>query len=589
MGGDASARRPEVGPVALVARVLPDVAGLDKEFDYLVPETLAPQVRVGTRVRVELHGRRVGGWVLSLGSEAPPGVALKPLAAVTGWGPSEDVISLAAWAAWRWAGRRSHFLGTASPEGAVKGLPSLAPASVPEGVRDGLAEEALAHPLSVLRLPPASDWYPVVLAAAARGTTLVVAPSHADAAFLAARLRRGGMSVALLPREWAVAAAGARVVVGARSAAWAPAVELAAVVVLDEHAEAHSEEGAPTWSARDVAVERARRAEVPCVLVSPVPSLEALSSGASLVRPSRSVERAGWPVVDVVDRSREDPRTASDLYSSRLVDLVRSGRRVVCVLNRKGRARLLVCASCSELARCEACGAAVTADGERARLGCGSCGTVRPAVCLVCGAGRFKARRLGVTRAREDLERLSGAAVAEVTGESGPLPDVPVLVGTEAVLHRAERADAVAFLDLDGELLAPRYRAAEDTLGLLARAARLVGGRDGGGRLLVQTRLPQHEVVQSVLHADPSRFTAAESARRTDLAFPPFAALAEVKGVNADAYVSPLRGRPDVEVLGPADGAYLLRAPDHPTLCDALATLTRPPGRLRVAVDPRRI
>jgi primosomal protein N' (replication factor Y) len=509
---------------------------------------------------------------------------LKPLKAVTGWGPSEDVISLAEWAAWRWAGRRSHFLGTASPEGAVKGLPSVPPAVVPVGVRDDLAEEALAHERSVLRLPPAADWYPVVLAAAARGTTLVVAPSHADAAFLAARLRRSGVSVALLPREWAVAAAAARVVIGARSAAFAPAVDLAAVVVLDEHAEAHTEEGAPTWSARDVAVERARRAGVPCVLVSPVPSLEALGWG-SLVRPSRSAERAGWPVVDVVDRSREDPRTASDLYSSRLVELVRSGRRVVCVLNRKGRARLLVCASCAELARCEACGAAVSQDDDR--LACGSCGTERPPVCLACGAGRFKARRLGVTRAREDLERLAGVPVAEVTGESGPLPDVPVLVGTEAVLHRAERADAVAFLDLDGELLAPRYRAAEDTLGLLARAARLVGGRDGGGRLLLQTRLPQHEAVQAALHADASRFTDAEVAKRAELAFPPFAAIAEVKGVNADQFVAPLRGR--IEVLGPSDAAYLLRAPDHRTICDALASVTRPPGRLRVAVDPRRI
>jgi len=119
----------------------------------------------------------------------------------------------------------------------------------------------------------------------------------------------------------------------------------------------HQEEASPTWHARDVAIERARRAGVPCVLTSPAPSLVALAWGA-LVTPSRSDERAAWPVVDVVDRRAEDP-TTSDLYSRRLVDALRSDRKVVCVLNRKGRAQLLVCAKCDELARCEVCTSAV--------------------------------------------------------------------------------------------------------------------------------------------------------------------------------------------------------------------------------------
>src|SRR6185312_9104725 len=118
--------------------------------------------------------------------------------------------------------------------------------------------------------------------------------------------------------------------------------------------------------------------------------------------------------------------------------------------------------------------------------------------------------------------------VGVVTGDSDSLPDCDVLVGTEAVLHRAEHADVVAFLDLDAELLAPRYRAAEQAMTLLVRAARLVGGRAGGGRLLVQTFLPRHEVLQAVLHADPSRAAKVELSRRELLGLPPFAALAAV-------------------------------------------------------------
>jgi primosomal protein N' (replication factor Y) len=537
-------------------------------------------------VRVPLHGRRVGGWVAAIGVDPPEGVTLRPIAKVTGWGPAPELFDLAEWAAWRWAGRVPHFLRTASPPGAVQGLPP-APVAAPVPVvpADPLVARAFERDRVVLRLPPAHDAYGLVVAAAQRGPTLVVTPAHATAQVLASRLRRAGVSVALLPREWALAAAGVQVVIGARAAAWAPVPGLAAVVVLDEHEEVHQEEASPTWHARDVAAERARRAGVPCVLTSPCPSLEALRWG-DLLSPDRTAERAGWPVVDVIDRGREDPKRV-DLYSPRLVELVRSGKRVVCVLNRKGRARLLACAACGDLARCERCGLTVEQDDDSLR--CRACTATRPSVCASCGGTRLKVRRLGTARAREDLERLAGVAVGEVTGESGVLSDARVLVGTEAVLRRVDEADAVAFLDLDAELLAPRHRAAEEALALVARAARIVGGKAGGGRLLLQTRLPRHEVVLAALHGDPARVAAAEATRREPLGWPPFTAMAHVSGAPAATYVDGLRAMPGVQVLGPADGAFLVRAGDHRRLCDALAATSRPPGRLRVAVDPLRI
>jgi primosomal protein N' (replication factor Y) len=206
-----------------------------------------------------------------------------------------------------------------------------------------------------------------------------------------------------------------------------------------------------------------------------------------------------------------------------------------------------------------------------------------------------------------------------------------------------DRVDAVAFLDLDQELLAPRYRAVDQALTLLARAARLVGGKAGGGRLLLQTRVPRHEVVQAVLHGDPARVAEAEAERRALLRFPPAWAMAEVSGPAAPAYIDALRtvvadptggsvadppaspsttrppdlwstvadgegtsspspedpwsatpwgappGPREVEILGPADGRWLVRAPDHGILCDVLARVPRPAGRLRLAVDPLRV
>ena len=336
-------------------------------------------------------------------------------------------------------------------------------------------------------------------------------------------------------------------------------------------------------------MERARRAGVPCVLTSPCPSLEAMAYGP-LVVPSRTDERGGWPVVEVVDRRPEPP--GSGLYSSRLVALAREAEpdaRLVCVLNRKGRARLLACATCRELVRCEACESAV--DGSEDSLSCRRCGTVRPKICLACGGTRLSTLRVGVTRAREELELLANQPVAEISADTaaGPPPaGVPILVGTEAVLHRVAGARSVAFLDFDQELLAPRYRAAEAALGMLARAARLIGGRGTGGRLLVQTRLPGHEVIDAALHADPSRLAVVEAARRAALRFPPETAVAAVSGQAAAAFVAALPGTDGVEVLGPANDRWLLRAPDHTILCDALAATPRPPGRLRIEVDPLR-
>ena len=111
-----------------VARVLPDVRGIDRTFDYAVPERWRHDVRVGDVVRIDLHGRRVGGWIVAVDVEPPAGVTVKPLARWSSTGPPADVVDLASWGAWRWAGTRQHLLATASPPTVVPPL-QAAPAS----------------------------------------------------------------------------------------------------------------------------------------------------------------------------------------------------------------------------------------------------------------------------------------------------------------------------------------------------------------------------------------------------------------------------------------------------------------------------
>ena len=598
MGEHRSCRRREVGarslegqPLAeIVVRVQPDQTGLAKTFDYAVPDEWAERVAPGTRVRIVLGPRRVAAWVREVGVEPEAGVDPKPLTKISGVGPSAEIIELADWARWRWAARTPvPFLRTASPPRMVASLPATGVRRHPvPPADDEVLQGSFAGGPAVLRLPPTADDIPVVQAAVSLGDALIVCASRAQASRVAARLVRAGVPTALHPDGWADAAAGGVTVVGTRASIWASMPDLAAIVVFDEHDEVHQEERTPTWHVREVALERARRRGIPCVLTSPMPSLEALDA-ARLVTIDRAAERDGWPKVVVADRRDEDT-ARNALFSPAFVRVARSDERVVCVLNQKGRAVLLACGSCRNLARCEACDAAVQRPGDD-ELVCRRCGATRPVVCASCGSTGLKTVRMGVSRVSDDLEALAGEPVAVVTADDdAAVADARLFVGTEAALHRIDHADVVAFLDLDQELLAPRHRAAEQALALLVRASRLVGGRHGTGRLLLQTRSPEHETVQAALHGDPTPVTDAERLRRRDFRFPPEVAMAEVSGEAAAAFVESLTASPvlGIEVVGPVHGVWRITAPDHRTLCDALDGVERPSGRLRLAVDPTR-
>ena len=182
-----------------------------------------------------------------------------------------------------------------------------------------------------------------------------------------------------------------------------------------------------------------------------------------------------------------------------------------------------------------------------------------------------------MSRLREELAALLGVEVGEVAGPRAaggraPVPGTPVLVGTEAVLHRVRRAAAVAFLDIDLHLLAPRLSATEDTLALFVRAARLVGVRGTGApwaRVQVQTRVPEHPVLQAVARGEPATVLAEEVAIRRASGLPPFSALAVVSGALAPAYAEALQREAGQRLVAEAaavsvsplgDGRFLVRA-----------------------------
>lgn len=515
---------------------------------------------------------------------------LKPVIALLSVGPDPDTVRLAGWAADRFAGPLRAVLAVASPPRRVKRLATATLRRSPSArqtIRE--VDDLMDHGGGVLVWPPMRPVRGVLESALVRGRTLVVCPGVGTARTIATALRREGLTVALMPDDWQRAAEGVDVVVGARSAVWAPCPEMASIVVLDEHDERLQDERSPTWHVRDVAIERALRADVPCLLVSPLPTVSAVHWAGPERTAVVPAAESDWPRIEVVDpfsdlADEEAPRFG--LVSSPLVAELRNPERtVVCVLNVKGRARLLACRSCHSVARCEHCSAAMRDSGS-GRLECPACGHQRPQVCGECGSSALSLLRKGVSRAAEEIAAAANRPVRDVTGDTTDAANTTagIYVGTEAVLHRVASADVVAFLDFDNEVFAPTYRAAEHAWSLVILAARLLRSAPNA-RIILQSNDADNPLVREFLDPDPRRILDAETAKRRELSLPPFSHMARVV---VDEQVSGALVRPPlgIAVAQTGDNAYLVKADDAGALADFTRQLRD--RHTRIYVDPAR-
>ena len=582
----AAPQRVVARPAGRLVQVQPDITSVRQSFTYEVPvawekDGRAANVRVGSLVRVDFGGRRTAGWVTAVDVPFDDTVEVRPLAKWSSFGPPQDVLDIASWAAVRWAGRVPHFLRAASPPRMVplvRHAPPTATVSMPAGLAGTFVDG-----VTLVRTAPGDLGVDLAIAAAACGRALILVPTIAHRRLLARRLRDAGVAVAEYDDQWERSASGATTI-GTRTAALAPMTDLDAVLVLDEHDSTYKEERTPAWNARDVVIERARRSGASCVLASPSPSLEGLHAADRTLVPERSAERNSWPLVDVVDLRVQD---TPGLLTERIVDVIRGEGPVACILNRKGRARMLACATCSSLAACTECGGALREDDD-GRLVCARDNTVRPMVCNECNGTHMKQLRLGISRMAEDLAALAKRPVVEVSAETPPreLSGNQLFIGTEALLHRMEAARAVIFLDFDQELAVPRYRAAEDAFGLLALAARRVGPKASGGRVVIQTHRPDDVVVQAAVNGDPGRVATAQRDIRKVFRQPPYGAWALVSGAGAEAYISNLGPHGTGLQINRLGDRWRMAAADHETLLGAINATDRPAERVRIEIDP---
>lgn len=590
--------------MSLVARVVPDVTGVDKVFDYLIPSELHDAIAIGDRVRVPLHGRNVPGWVTEIGSTTDGFTdvdesKLRSVIKRLGFGPSNDIVQLAKWASHRWCGRLRAFFVAASPSTLVTVLPTARyHRDQVKVVGDPEVSLAVSEKRSVLvQRGPLKSPIDVMVGAALNGATLVIVPTVIRARLFAASLKRHGFSVAILPDEWDSAAGGVDVVIGSRTAVFARVPNLCSVVVVDEYDDSLREERTPSWHARDIAIERARQLGISCVLVSALPSVTAkVWAGDRVLKSADQETHSEWPQILLIDRTLDERWSNSLLSSEFIAELRDHSRRIVAVLNTKGRARLLACASCKSLARCAQCDAAIEI-GTNGQFSCPRCSTQRPQVCTKCSSAKFLTLKPGVSKLREEIAQAAGRKLSDVVEVTGAGDDAVAVdqskmlfVGTEAALHRVHEADTVVFLDIDQELAAPRYRASEIVGSLLVHAARLVGRSELGGKVLVQTHSVDSPVLQAMATLRIDQYLQSVSEMRNFMKLPPFGALAQLSGTNIDKAVSDLQKNVFVHVSAANDGSYLVKASDWQVLADALCEIEAVKGvRLKVQVDPARV
>ena len=639
-----------------LASVYPLVStrSLARPFTYEVPEG----TRRGAVVRVRLGRQSVRGVVADVGVEAPPGVEPVAVGALLDELPG-PLVDLALWIADYYGSTPARALELVAParrkprgerpspalRESLAGEPEPAELTsdqraaverIVAGLDVGVGEHVL------LEGPTGSGKTEVYLQACAaaleRGLgTIVLVPEIALAPQTVGRFRaRFGEIVAILHSSLGdaerrderdrIATGEARIVVGARSAVFAPMRGVGLIVVDEEHDPAFKQESDPRYDARTVAAKRAALEGAVAVYGSATPRPE---SWARLRRASLSA-RIGAPLprVRLVDLRREAGYPLSAPLLAALGGLVESGGRAILLLNRRGVAPAVHCRSCGVSRRCDRCDVTLTLHADDV-LHCHHCGRAEqvPRRCPACGSVELARIGAGTQRLEAELakrlpelERIR--LDADVSARPGALRDAierfrdtdrAILIGTQIVAkgHHFPGVALAAVVDADTGLSLPDFRAEERTFQLVTQLAGR-SGRDAPGRVLVQTFQPDATPLRHAVNHDVAGFLAGELERREALGYPPFrhlvsilvagpepgaplAALRELRtrleGVEGDllgpAPVLRLRGRHRAQLIAKTTQPRSVARRASTLLAAAAPTMRRDGLSVVVDVDPQ--
>ncbi len=357
-------------------------------------------------------------------------------------------------------------------------------------------------------------------------------------------------------RHWRQIAAGkVQVIVGARSAVFAPAARLGLIVVDEEHETSFKQETTPRYHARDVAVMRARLEGFPIVLGSATPALESWHNARRgqytlLSLPQRVLARP-LPEVGLIDlRHEAATRGRYRALSPRLEEAMRhalaKGGQVILLLNRRGFSTFIHCPACGHVVQCRFCDVALTHHREREVAQCHYCGFEQapPARCPQCGLGQIRYQGLGTEKLEAEIaHKFPDVPAARMDSDTMKRPgshakvldafkrgEARILLGTQMIAKGLDfpNVTLVGVVNADIALHFPDFRAAERTFQLLAQVAGRTGRGESGGRVLVQTFSSDHPSIALAARHDYVNFAERELACRKEHQYPPFARMARL-------------------------------------------------------------
>lgn len=495
-GGRAGGSRPTT--LNRVARVVPDIPtfAVDSGFAYEIPERLS-DITIGSLVRIPLGGRTVAGFVVDVGDHDPTG--LRQIKSARGAVFNQALLSVLKWAATHYVAPLSVLLAKAAPPN----LPRVSAAPQPAG--------KLRAATALLANPYRDSWWDeldteggvVVVATEAELNRFAEPLRHFVGDRLVIARPTGGDAHLTTAWEGAATRPEAVLLGTPRVALW-PTAGAGHLIAIEEGRRAMKDRQTPTLSVREIMRRRAQLERRAATFVGPTPTLETLAAGA-LVRGPVGRNRV-WPLVEIVKRDADHRGFLTPTALAALKAVTRGGGSSFVFCHRRGYAPAVRCVRCRTVRQCPSCGARP----DRG-MSCVRCGA-QLGPCQQCGADRFEPLGAGVGAVGEELRHRLGDLIRGGT--------TPITVGSEADLADPPIFDLAVAVDADGLMLGPNYRAAEEALRVLARLACLL--KPGTGRrLIVQTALPAHPVIDALRRGRPMEFLMDELEARRGLGYPP--------------------------------------------------------------------
>lgn len=347
------------------------------------------------------------------------------------------------------------------------------------------------------------------------------------------------------------------IVVGARSAVFAPFKNLGAIIIDEEHTTSYKQDNNPKYSAIEIAIERAKNNNAIVILGSATPSLETYARSIkglyTLVELKHRVNTNNLPLVEIVDMSKEKHR--GSIFSSRLITEVNKRleehEQIILLLNRRGYSSFITCSNCGYTAKCPHCDITLTYHKTSNTLRCHYCGYADKMndICPSCGERAIKTLGTGTEKVEEEIKKVFNARVVrmdlDTTSKKGSHEKIitafknheyDILLGTQMIAKGLDFSNVtlVGVINADTSLMIPNYRSNEYTFQLLMQTAGRSGRGEKNGSVIIQTFNPEHYAITLASKHDYIDFFKQEMEVRRKLSYPPYYYLIYIKVIGKD-------------------------------------------------------